>query len=37
MGQTGLKTRINIIITPYSIIYELVKYIQKGKIILFFS
>lgn len=36
MSQTGLKTTINIITTPYSILYKLVKYIQKGKIILVF-
>lgn len=35
MSQTGLKSTINIITTPYSIIYKLVKYIQKGKMILF--
>lgn len=36
MSQTGLKPGINIITTPHSIIYKLVKYIQTGKITLFF-
>ena len=36
MSQMQLKTRINIITTPYSVLYKLVKYIQRGKIFLFF-
>lgn len=35
MSQTGF-TRINIITTPCSILYKLVKYIENGKMILFF-
>ena len=37
MSQTGLKTRINIITTPYSIIHKSVKYVQKRKMTLFFQ
>lgn len=36
MSQTGLNTRINIITTPCSILYKSVKYIENGKMILFF-
>lgn len=35
MSQMWLKARISIIPTTYSIIYEIVKYIQKDKMIVF--